>query len=585
MPIDSADNPASRSRSGEHGHFPASSSGHALGSAFGAASGSAIRLEAIAGPHMDPIGISDHHATVFGRSSACDKQLADKTVSRRHCRVTRRGDGWFIADLDSRHGTYLNGVRLSPEQPAPLVDGDLVRIGPWTFRVREGAGRGTAMPTTNDLATTSHRVQRVPVRELRSMAEQRLDLILECAEAINAASEVTDLAERVLDAVCQGTGFARAAFIRQVSAAGEVEVIAARIDNEPATRDGGPVPFEFSRSLITAAADGEIVRMQSGAGLNYGESIIRLGISSALCAPVMLGGAVEAYVYLDARGSTNTAQADAAAFCQAIARLAGLALGNVKRLALEKAQTIIAGDLRAARQAQRLIMPGATGRVGPLRYALQTKPGRHVAGDLFDVVPLGDPGDPLAPVGVFLGDVSGKGAGAAILMATAQTHLRMALRHYGDAAAAVRDANAYLAAHIDDKSFISLWLGIIDPRAQTVSFVDAGHGHWLMVDPAGRAGYVECRGGLLLAIRDDTPYEAETIPFPPGSRLVLFSDGLVEQPDPDGVQFGHDRIREEVSGNNDAEVDVRRLVDSVRRFADTDTIADDLTVACVQFAG
>ncbi|MAY75202.1 MAG: hypothetical protein CMJ31_10880 [Phycisphaerae bacterium] len=547
-----------------------------------------LKMEAIAGPPIDTIVVAADRPVVFGRSSAADRQLADKTVSRRHCRITARGGEWFIADLDSRHGAFLNGVRLDPEQPAPVLDGDLVRIGPWTFRVRTGSdSAGTSMPTSNDLATTSHRVQRVPVRELRSMAEQRLDLVLEGAAAINAATTLQDLAERVLDAVCQGTRFKRAAFIRPVSAVGEIELIAARapLDDDSAEGEINHQPdagaFTFSRSLINAASEGEIVRIQGEAEMNHSESIVRLGISSALCAPVMLGGSVEAYIYLDARSGATNAEADAAAFCQAISRMAGLALGNIKRVELEKAQSRIASDLRAAREAQRLIMPPPMGEIGRYSYALQSRPGRHVAGDLFEIVPLGEEGDPDRPVGVLIGDVAGKGAGAGILMAAAQTMLRMSLRHSADPAEVVSEANAYLAAHIADRSFISLWLGVLDPRAGQMSFVDAGHGHWMILDPAGEERKVECEGGLIVGVQADFPYKTETIPLEPGSRLILFSDGLVEQPDPDGVQFGSKRVIEVIRGPGDARSDVKRLADAVRSHAQTDAIADDFTVASV----
>ncbi|MBZ0171530.1 MAG: FHA domain-containing protein, partial [Phycisphaerales bacterium] len=91
-----------------------------------------LRLEAIAGPPIDQVVVHPGAPAVIGRSSNVDRQLADKTVSRRHCRVLKRGTNWLLTDLNSRHGTFLNGVRLEPEQPAPLNDGDLVRVGPWT---------------------------------------------------------------------------------------------------------------------------------------------------------------------------------------------------------------------------------------------------------------------------------------------------------------------------------------------------------------------------------------------------------------------------------------------------------------------
>jgi sigma-B regulation protein RsbU (phosphoserine phosphatase) len=556
-----------------------------------------IRFESISGPPIAPIEVASAKPLVFGRSGGSDMQLTDKTVSRKHCRVASRGGTWFITDLASRHGTYLNGIKLDPEQPAPLSDGDLVRIGPWTFRLRSAARLGTATPTTNDLASTAHRVQRVPVRELRSVAQQRLDLLIEAAAGINSANSLDALAERVLDAVARGTGFARAAFIRQVSATGDVEVIAFHGpepvgDTQSVSPDAPtshkranqfePEGFSFSRSLINAASEGEIVRMAGDSGLNYGESIIRLGIHSALCAPVMLGTSVEAYIYLDARDAEASVQHDAAAFCQAISRMAGLALANLKRVDLEKHQEQLAGDLKAAREAQRLIMPPAIATRGRYSYAMQTKPGRVVAGDLFDVAEL-DPGNPEAKLAVFLGDVTGKGVGAAILMATAQTHLRMALRMTEDPAQAIKETNAYIAERIGEGLFISLWLGILDPVAQTLAFVDAGHGHWLKVPAGGKPQAIDCDGGLLVGIDKNFNYKTETLPFTPGDRLCLFSDGLIEQPNPDGEQFGLDRTIKALSNSTNARDDVKAMAKAVREHAETDALADDFTVASIHF--
>lgn len=556
-----------------------------------------IRFESISGPPIAPIEVSSAKPLVFGRSGGSDMQLTDKTVSRRHCRVATRGGTWFITDLASRHGTFLNGIQLDPEQPAPLSDGDLVRIGPWTFRLRSTARLGTATPTTNDLASTAHRVQRVPVRELRSVAQQRLDLLIEAAAGINSAGTLEALAERVLDAVARGTGFARAAFIRQVSATGDVEVIAFHgpepvgetrsVPPEAPTshkraNQFEPEGFSFSRSLINAASEGEIVRMAGDSGLNYGESIIRLGIHSALCAPVMLGTSVEAYIYLDARDAEASVQHDAAAFCQAISRMAGLALANLKRVDLEKHQEQLAGDLKAAREAQRLIMPPSIATRGRYTYAMQTKPGRVVAGDLFDVAEL-EPGNPDAKLAVFLGDVTGKGVGAAILMATAQTHLRMALRMTDDPAEAITETNAYIAERIGEGLFVSLWLGVLDPATETLAFVDAGHGHWLAIPKGGEPRAVACEGGLLVGIDKAFRYRTETVPFRRGDRICLFSDGLIEQPNPDGEQFGLARTIDALSHSSNARDDVKAMARAVREHAETDALADDFTVASIHF--
>ncbi|MEM7754406.1 MAG: SpoIIE family protein phosphatase [Planctomycetota bacterium] len=558
-----------------------------------------MRFESISGPPIAPIEVTATTPAIFGRSGGSDVQLTDKTVSRKHCRIAHRGSTWFLTDLASRHGTYLNGIQLDPEQPAPLSDRDLVRLGPWTFRVRSSNRPSIATPTTNDLASTAHRVQRVPLRELKSVAQQRLDLLIDAAAGINAAKSLEDLADKVLDAVVRGTGFARAAFIRQVSATGDVEVIGFRGPEPPGGTDSispdaptshkrandyTPEGVTFSRSLINAASEGEIVRMSGDSGVNYGESIIRLGIHSALCAPVMLDASVEAFVYLDARDSEASVQADAAAFCQAVCRIAGLALSNLKRMDMAKHQEQLAGDLKAAREAQRLIMPPAMGTHGPYSYAMQTKPGREVAGDLFDVVEL-EPGKPNGKLAVFLGDVTGKGVGAAFLMATAQTHLRMSLRHECDPATVVTETNKYISRRIGDGLFISLWLGILDPAERCVRFVDAGHGHWLRVPKGGKPEAVECEGGLIVGVEEDFNYRTETAPFEPGDRICVFSDGLVEQVNRDGEQFGLERTRKAIAGIHDAREDVKAMARAVREHAETDVLGDDFTVASVHYTG
>ena len=550
-------------------------------------SGQYVRLEAIAGPPIEQIVVTPDAPSVVGRSSNVDRQLPDKTVSRRHFKLLKRGANWLLTDLASRHGTFLNGVRLEAEQPAPINDGDLIRVGPWTLRVIDDADRGTSLPTANDLATTSHRVQRVPVRELRSVAQQRLDLLIECAAGINAATTEAELGERALDAVTRGTGFRRAAFIRQVSAAGDVQVIAAvgpgsdEVNPEAPTHKGATTThanFTFSRSLINAASGGEIVRMTGESGQNYGESIIRLGISSALCAPIMLGASVEAYLYLDARDSENSVAQDAAAFCQAISRMCGLALANLKRIDLEFKSARLMDELKAAREAQVRLMPPGVGTVGAFDYAMQNKPGRTVAGDLFDVIDLGG-----GRMALFLGDVMGKGVGAAILMATAQAELRTALSR-GDAPdRAVLRANESIAARSAEGEFVTLWLGVLDPEHQRLDFVDAGHGLWLVLRPGQEPETVACEGGILLGISETAEYQTESVEFPPGSRLVVFSDGLVEQRNPENEQFGLERTKAVLGGTGTPRDDVVALARAVRDHAETDALADDLTVASVGY--
>ena len=559
-----------------------------------------MTLEPTAGLDMTPLVIHPGKPVVLGRSSDSDIPLGDETqtLSRRHAELLCSGNRWMVRDLGSRHGTSVNGVRLNADDPIEMQTGDLLRLGPWSFIVHiaelHALGTGaTSIATNNDLAQAAARVEQIPERELSIRAQAKLDLLLENAGAIASAPTEKLMAEMALDVILRGTGFPRGAFVRPLEAAGEVQLIAARDPSGPTATLG----FALSRSLLKAASEGRVVRLDAGQQAptpDYGQSIMSLGIHSALCAPVMFGGQLVAMVYLDARGSERQVQPDAAAFCSAVARLAGLSLSNLKRAELETRQKAVQLELHAAREAQRLILPppeqtfGAADGTG-FRYAMHSRPGRFVSGDLFDVFPLQD-----GRLGVFLGDVAGKGAGAAVLMAAAQSHLHAVLQRTGDPKQAVELLNSYLDGRCPSGSFITLFAAVIDPHdaGGMVKFCDAGHGYWLVRSPGEAPVRHECGGGPPLGVMAGFEYSCDAVPFAKLSRLVLYSDGVHEQRLPGGEEFGLARTVEALSRAVDPHGDVDALLGALTRAAGPDharpntagdiAFADDVTIASIE---
>ncbi len=552
-----------------------------------------IRLDVLAGPATDSVIVSSVKPHIIGRGGQSDVRLMDETVSRRHAQVWMAADTWLISDLESRHGTTLNGVPLAGNQASPIKDGDLVGIGPWTFIVRTSAKPPTTgfLTTTDDLVQSTQRVQKVPQAELSIRAQGRLDMITEAAATISASNSETELGEAVLKAVTGGTGVSRAAFLRHVGSGDEVELISYKGPGA-----GPKLGTDFSRSLIRAAGEGNVVRMDAGgaAPMNWGQSIVQLGIHSAICAPIMVNNTLAAFIYLDARNTEAGVQDDAAAFCSAIAKIAGMALGNLRASDIRARQKELETDIQAAHDAQMRLMPPPRGKMGRVTYAMRSIPGRLVAGDLFDAFPLAD-----GRVALFLGDVAGKGVGAALLMATAQSHLNGSLRQFGDPGRALNEVNRYIAHHCVDGKFISLWVGVLSPRddgSSVLSFVDAGHGYWLVRPNDGRVQRPTYRGGLPMGVDADTVYESESMVLSAGSRIVVYSDGVVEQTSPEGNDFGVDRAIFSLEPCPSPDVDVETLVRAVIDFAAPVNVsgsgsraavdrvvrlADDVTVASI----
>jgi sigma-B regulation protein RsbU (phosphoserine phosphatase) len=168
-------------------------------------------------------------------------------------------------------------------------------------------------------------------------------------------------------------------------------------------------------------------------------------------------------------------------------------------------------------------------------------------------------------------------------MAAAQTLLRASLMHLKPLTVAVEELNREVAIRAPIGEFISLFVGIIDRQAGTMEFVDAGHGYWLHRGTQGKAERVKYEGGLVLGVDPEQVYHSETVKLSPGDRIVIFSDGVVEQHSPTGEQFGFESVYATLEGSSGEEEDVRVLLDGLQSFAQSDDLSDDVTIASVRF--
>lgn len=609
----------------------------------GPASGSAkaappLTLDAVSGPPLSSIHAKPDKPMVLGRSSVSDVVLGDESISRKHFQISARQGTWFIEDLGSRHGTYVQSAKLAEGQSLPLKNGDMIGAGPWLLRVRIGTaavassvgqrlvtlmGAGStvnAVPGGGGGAGTAamrERVERVHERELAALNQNRLKLLIDVAAAVAGSSDEEALAQTIVRAAAEGTGFPRAFLLRDETVSHDSDEPGAgggssglegsdtlrviyEIDPDAAKRKPGDsgvtIGATFSRSLIVAARKGEVVRLTSDAPMQA-QSIMALGIQTALCAPIAIGPAVAGFLYLDSRSGEKQGprtggviapaaggvgvHSDAAAFCSALAKMYSMSVGNIARLELERRQRELVRDLEAASEAQKLIMPPTHGKIGRVQYAMRSKSGRYVAGDLFDVVDVGD-----GRVAILLGDVAGKGVPAAILMATAQTHLHMGLAQGMSPSQAVRSVNQHICTHMASNKFISLWIGVFDPAADgggTLTYVDAGHGYWLLTRDGQSPLRTDTATGIPLGIEPSFEFEQATLKITPGQRLIVFSDGVVEQPSPEGAadMFGVEGAIRAIAGSTTVDQDVERIFEAVLRHAKGPNLADDTTVASV----
>ncbi|MDG2477536.1 MAG: SpoIIE family protein phosphatase [Phycisphaerales bacterium] len=529
---------------------------------------SILRLVGVRGPAIAPVEIT-RAGGVIGRSSGCEVRLADATISRRHAEISWIAGRWMLIDLGGANGTWLNDVRIEGGGPVPLAPGDRIVVGPWVLQVGTWTPTTVAMTMESDAAEAMAQVQSVDPIATGRIAHHRFQLLIDSAGRINEASSERALAMSLLESVIDGTGYGRAALVRLAGNDEGVEILGS------CARDGGE-PDQFSRTLVVRASGGEMVTLASQESpANWGQSIAELNIHSAMCCPILVDEQVAACLYLDARGSEQEVQPDAAGFCQALSQLAGLAMANLRRQDMRLRQREMDEEMNAAREAQQLMVPMQRAELSTVEYEVEFLPGRIASGDLFDVVLLSD-----ERVAVILGDVSGKGVGAAILMAASQSYLHASLLRHESPAAAVLDLNEFVLARSAANRFLTLWVGVFSSDG-SVTYVDAGHGHWAQVN-GDEVTVHHAASSPLVGAFDDITFEDVEIQLCPGERIVLMTDGIPEQPGTDGEQYGSDRVQSVLASTRTCKEDVTELLAAVRSWSVVAELADDTTVASVK---
>jgi phosphoserine phosphatase RsbU/P len=511
----------------------------------------------------------------IGRSSNCEICITDARISRSHLLIETNQGVWQVRDLGSSHGTRVNGVRIDPGIPVVIEDGDRLRLGQTRIDVGDANSRAKHATTVMREASPTEQARTISPGTMQGLRQDRLEMLISASELLGTATTLEELHERAAHFLAQALGTGRALILRE-GADDSVETLG-WCDTHSQNIEPPPV----SQSLIRLASTGQVAELTGAMpGANQGQSIMSLGIRSAICAPIILDDEPEAYLYIDSRDSEQALAEDAATFCRAMTQVYRLAMLNLQRVELEKRQRVLHQDLEAARDAQQCLMPKAGLSVPGVEFAYSYTPGRMVAGDLFDVKELQG-----NRVGIFLGDVMGKGVGAAVAMTAMQTWLCAGLPECDEPRDFISRASSFCFNTFQTARFVTLWFGMVDLESKQITFVDAGHGFCIHI-PAGRTpSVITTKGGPPLGLLEQCQYPSDTLNVGSGDRVILFSDGVVEQFDPThSDQFGMPRVLDLLEQSSSPQEDVQLLEKGVRDFSGTDgALTDDLTIASIAF--
>jgi len=241
-------------------------------------------------------------------------------------------------------------------------------------------------------------------------------------------------------------------------------------------------------------------------------------------------------------------------------------------------------ELRIAREIQKSLLPVHPPVMAGLDIADYCEPAREVGGDYYDFFTLGP-----RQLGVMIADVSGKGTSAALYMAELKGIMLALSRADRSPRSVLIEVNRLLAAHLDNRSFITMTYAVIDLDRRSVTLARAGHTPMIRV--SGVASDVIVPGGMVLGLRlpgadvlfDRVLHEQE-LPLAPGDVLVLYTDGVTEATNADGDLFSDESLARVVAAHRDlGAAGIReRVVREVAAFVGAAEAQDDMTMVLVK---
>jgi serine phosphatase RsbU (regulator of sigma subunit) len=513
-------------------------------------------------------------ASLIGRMPNAAIYLDSLAVSRQHARVLFADGSFFVEDLGSSNGTYLNGRAI--EGRVPLTENDTLQVGPYVLALRP---EPTPPPTEPDHIIRA-RVAATPANHTLFLQNPayKLQVVLEIAQTLAHTLELEPLLGKLLDHLLRLFPQADRGLV--LLCEGDRLMLRALRGRRVAAGESAP----YSRTVVRRALDegvGLLSQDVSGDPKLLSQTLLALNLHSFLCVPLIASDDRRlGVIQLDCATSGPAFRDEDLEVLTAIGLQVSAVLDNVSLHAARIEEEKLRQELAVAREIQQGYLPTDFAPVEGTGYELfaRVRPAGQVSGDLYDFFRLPD-----GRLAFFVGDVSGKGMPAALFMVAVRTlarHLAPSSAGPADALARLNDA---LSADNPSAMFVTLVYGIYDARAGTVVLASGGHPRPLLRRADGRVEEVPVRNGRLLGYAaGDVGLSDLTLPLAPGETLVVYTDGFTEARSPDGMtMFGVGGLTEALGGERTGlplERCAEELWAAVERFKGSKDLQDDLTL-------
>ena len=250
---------------------------------------------------------------------------------------------------------------------------------------------------------------------------------------------------------------------------------------------------------------------------------------------------------------------------------------NARLLEEERNLRVMQEEMKLARQTQLNLLPKEIPKIPGYSIAAKTISAKEVGGDYYDIIKIDN-----KHFAFCLGDVTGKGMPAAMLMSNIQATLRAQIQNEYSLAESLFRTSNLLYARTEPSKFVTLFLGTLGSESNEVYFSNAGH------DPPFHFAGGELNnlktGGILLGAFPDAKYEQEKIIMNPGDLLILFSDGITEAMNHENKEFSEEKLIDVIRNNIDTapELLIEKIVAAVKEHSGSTAQSDDITLMIIK---
>ncbi|MEP7270357.1 MAG: SpoIIE family protein phosphatase [Acidobacteriota bacterium] len=560
--------------------------------------------------HADSLVELTRLRTTIGRSARNDLCVEDPFTSRLHAEIRRQGDHLWLSDLGSANGTYLNGMRLATT--SQLHDRDRIRIGETEIEFSERAdtaptgGRTSIlvsdsysglMPeatitaesrkSASNLLSSIEAAQRTQIRPavgpVAYSQDDTLAIISRVSLTLLSPLSLEDATEQVLDSVFSALPADRAYMLL--------------LEKEEGT--GAPVlvckAMKTRSSAHNELSQVEISRSISDQVLKHGASVLTQdalhdprfqehrsialgGIRSVMAVPLALEGRVLGMIYVDSPFHTNRFTERDLQLLTLIAGVAAIRIENVHLLEMQQEKKRLENELAVASEIQLRLQPAVPPPIPGYDLIGVSFPCYEVGGDYYDFIAKRD-----GRFAIALGDVSGKGTGAALLMSSVHAAVRAQTTTRLSASEVVSEVNIYIHDNTPSNRYVTLFYSELDARTHELTYINAGHNPPLLVRANGEVTRLDI-GGFPVGITPDGEYREGWAQLFPGDVLVIYSDGASESQNEEGDEFGEGRLLEIVQKNRTrTAAGIRdRIDEALTQFVGKAKTIDDLTLVILK---